>query len=953
MLSRHQALRLTALLWASLIVLALPATAAETGHPMPAIAFPQEHSELKADPAQVYGRLPNGMTYVIQKNQTPVRSATILFRVDLGSMMETEKQKGLAHFVEHMAFQGTTHIPRGELKAILERNGFTFGVDANAFTTASKTTYALTAPNTEKATIDTALFIIREIAGNITLDPAAIETERGVVLAEERVRDNPVMHRDTALGQFLYPGLRMADYSNPIGSTDIVKSAPAAEIAGLYHTWYRPDLATIVIVGDIDPKDIEARLKATFGDWKATAAAPAEPYWGHYAATGPRAFTYEAKGIAREIDATWVRPVEDRPDSPVRRMERGQDGLLALLLNRRYQQALQTGKASYVSASLGFYDNFKTSRNIFLAVTPSPGKAKEAFNEAYAVLRTFTSQGVTSDEAALIQSILPSFRTNLEKSYATRDNGGIAYATLDAIDTDSVVSGLDDSLKEIDGMAPALTQEALNARLKALFTGDGPIFADYGESTQDFPQASVMADYAVLASGQATAYAGPVRKPWPYANFGPRQQPVSHMIDPDFAFGHYVFPNGVILNVKHTDFAANQVLVEVDFAGGSQRLDPRTPRPVTLPFGSFVLAGGLGKLELGDIQATLAGKVASVSYGMAGRRSLLTGGTTPADLPTQMQLLMAYTVDPGLRSQPYAQFQAYVPEALRTMKSNPGAVLGHEISSVIHPGDWRFDQHWLEKAPSVPWSDLAKIYTDSLKNTPITITIVGDIDDAGAVAAVASTFATLPTRPKIAEKAAGGDVIRFPPAEHAFTFLHDGRQDQNISVVLWPTTDFYANPQQARGMHLLAGVLRNRLFDDLRQKAGADYSPESFSNMDAEYPGFGYFQIDATIKLADDALFRDTVAKIVADLQSRPVSADELERVRRPLLDSFATEQKTNGYWFSTIIDVGTTPGARAATLNFESQLQAVTPAELMQLAKTYLRADTAIHIAVKPRPAP
>ncbi|WP_443749866.1 M16 family metallopeptidase [Asticcacaulis solisilvae] len=927
---------------------ALPAAS----HPMPAVTFAQEHSALKADAAQLYGRLPNGMTYVIQKNTTPPGTAYVLLRIRAGSMMETDAQKGLAHFVEHMAFEGTTHIGHGELKPMLERNGFAFGADANAYTTASTTTYVLNAPRSDDKTLGQALFILREVAGNMIIAPADVDSERGVILSEERVRENAYKHRDTAFGKFLYPGLRMADYSDPIGSTDVIKAAPADELKRFYKTWYRPELATLVIVGDFDPAAMEKQIKAKFSDWKAATPTPEEPDWGAYAAKGPRVFDYAAKGLNREVAATWIRPLETRPDGLDREIETAQDALLATLLNRRFQALQVSGEAQFASASLSFYENYKTSRNIVLSVIPKPGKAKDAFAQTWGVFHTFAEHGVTRDEAALVQSLVPELRSNVEKSYSTRDNSAIAGSILNDIDTDSVLLGLADSLKTIDQIPAALTQDRLNARLKTLFSADGPVFADYGDDIADFPPQAVMAEFTRISGTTTEAYAETVRKDWPYTNFGTPVQPATHSVDKDFGFGHYVFPNGVVLNIKPNRYAANTILVQVDFAGGARRFDPKTPRPMPLLFSDFFIAGGLGKLDITEIQRSLAGKTVNINYLMTSRHTSIGGATTPGDLDTELQVLMAYATDPALRGQNYAQFQAYTPERLRTQRSTPGGVMNYELSSVLHPGDWRYDIHTQGKAPSIAWEDVASLFRDSLKDTPITVTVVGDVDEAKAVAATAATFATLPQRPAEAPFAPGSNSSTFPPAQREFVFTHDGRADQNISAVLWPTTDFYADVGAARGLYILAGVVQNRMFDELREKEGADYSPGAFSSMDNDFTGFGFFEITATIKAENDGAFRAAVTRILADIKAHPPTRDEIERVRAPMLQGNAKARLTDDYWFALMVDQASDPRARTTYLNLDDSLKAVDGKRLSELAAKWLKDDTAIHVTVKPSAA-
>jgi zinc protease len=330
-------------------------------------------------------------------------------------------------------------------------------------------------------------------------------------------------------------------------------------------------------------------------------------------------------------------------------------------------------------------------------------------------------------------------------------------------------------------------------------------------------------------------------------------------------------------------------------------------------------------------------------------RTALSGNTTPGDLDLQLQILMAYATDPGLRGQAFAQYQAYVPEQIRTVRSTPGGVLGYELNSVLHPGDWRYDTHAVARAPQIAWADVASLFRDSLKDAPVTVTITGDVDEAKAVDAVASTFATLPPRPRTASFAPGAEATGFPPKQKEFVFTHDGRADQNISLVLWPTSDFYSHVADARGLYLLSGIVQNRLFDALRQKAGADYAPQASSSMDMDFPGYGVFQVMATIKAGDDAAFRTAVATIVADLKAHPPSKDEIERVRAPILQSNAKARLTDGYWQGLMVDLAADPRARQTYLDLDSQLKAVDGKALSALARTWMNDDAAIHVTVKP----
>jgi zinc protease len=942
--NNYKAIFLVCALSAPLVFVSAAAAA-----PIKAIEFPQEHSDLRADPAAHYGRLPNGLTYIIRKNTTPAGTATVYMRVGAGSMMETAAQKGLAHFTEHMAFKGTTHIPAGELKNILERHGFAFGVDANAYTTASKTVYALQAPKNDDETLDTALFMMREVAGNMTLDPGVIDPELGVILGEERLGDKPTTHRNNAWIHQLYAGQRFADFSTPIGSVDVLRSAPRSELAAFYSAWYRPELTTLILVGDFDPAAMENKIKAKFSDWPGGRPMPADIAWGTHAPKGIQTFSFAEKGITEEMGVTWIAPADESHDSLSKEIGKLQDGFVALLLNRRYQIMFQAPNTAFLSASFGSYDNFETSHNVFLSVVPKPGKTRPAFEQAYGVLQSFTAQGVTAQEASLLQTVLPVIEKNLTASYQTRTNADIASALLGSIDADTVEQALDDKLKAVELAKPKLSQIDLNARLKTMFDGDGPVLSHSGETLGDFDEAAMKADYTTLTKQIAATYKEAAKKAWPYTDFGPAATPVSHSVDKDFGYTHYVYPNGMTLNIKPTKLSANQVLVEVDFPGGLQSFDPKSGRPFAVASGSFFAAGGLNKLTVNEINDALPDKVKSLGYALGDGKTLLQGVTTSSDLPTQLQLLMAYATDLGSQAEGFERFKAYVPEYLKTLKASPAAVLDYNIKQILLSGDPRYDQSVLEHIDPIKYDDVRSIFSESLKDTPIAITIVGDVDEAEAVADVGKTFGTVPQRPTSQRRFPGADHVDFPPKQHDFTLYHEGRDDQSISLVIWPTNGFYADTKMSRGVSVLADVLKNRLFEEIREKQGIDYAPTAESYDDEDYSSYGYIAAKATIKAGGDAGFRGSMDKIVADLKTHPIGDDELLRVEKPIRENFDNEAKNNNFWLSTIVRVDGDRRARNAEIVRHAEYEAVTAQDVMRLAQKYLRDETAIHIKVVP----
>ena len=252
-----------ALLLASAVLVAAPAAS----QPAKVNGWGVPLTDVTPDPSIRYGTLPNGMKYAIMRNAVPKGASVVRLRFEFGSIGEKEEERGLAHFIEHMAFNGTTHVPEGEMARILERQGLKFGPDTNAVTGFDQTVYMLNLPKSDDEHVDTALMLMREVASEVKFDPAAVDRERGVILGERRFRDTFQLHQIEDQLAFQMPD---APYPKrlPIGTETVLKTAPAERIHDLYRRNYRPDNATLVFVGDADLAAIEKKILAKFADWR-------------------------------------------------------------------------------------------------------------------------------------------------------------------------------------------------------------------------------------------------------------------------------------------------------------------------------------------------------------------------------------------------------------------------------------------------------------------------------------------------------------------------------------------------------------------------------------------------------------------------------------------------------------------------------------------------------------
>jgi len=941
------------LIWVLILLAVASPALAVTAPPVTGqgIAWPQDGSDLKPDPKARYGRLPNGMTYVLYKNTAKARGGAVRLRIAAGSMQERDDQRGLAHFVEHMAFNGSTNIAEGDLTKILAREGFSFGTDANAFTDYETTDYVLNLPGNDTDEFETALFIFREIAGNLTFAPDAIERERGVILSEERLRSSPQARSQQAFIETAYAGQLYAQ-RNPIGSLDVIRTAPRQAILDYYQDFYRPENATLIVVGDFDVNAMERRIRAHFGDWTpARPGPPKQANYGSYAPKGTSTEIYTEKNLFDQVSATWVRPYIDAPDASASRT-RGMIKFMATwILNRRFSQLAQQADAPYLSASVN-YDNDRLALNTTtLSVVPKPGQDRVAFTSALKTLRQFIAGGATPEEIAAFIAASDAQMADQVKTEVTQYSDDIADNLFSSLDDNGVYSSAAQNRVLWDRIRPELTVDKTNLWTRWLFTGDGPLLARQGADPAAFTADDLKAAWTEAEGGATDAWTQSAVKPWPYTDFGPAVKAVRKAHVDVLDYDRFVYPNGVVVNIKPSPLIKNQVLVSVRFAGGYRLFSPKdAPLLQTTKFYD-VSDGGLGRISPDDAARALADKTFDVQYNLDEDAATLSGTTTTDSFATQMQVLMAYVTDPGYRPDTFTTTEASLDYVYDAMMSDPATVLNIGLSGWLNSGDPRARFPTRAEMKAATLDQLKAILHKTMNHVPVEVTIAGDISEGSALKVVERTFATLPAVPDSVTPAPGADFEALPADRTPQVWYHEGRDDQEVAFAAFPATDALGDIQATRGLTLLAAVFDGRLNDELREKKGATYDSEVQANLSEAFKGYGYVWAQATIKPDTDPDFYDAVTKIAADLSAHPVTADELNRARAPVVESLGDKYKNNEDWLDVIPGLYGNDRLWPYRVSVYRQYMAVTPGDIQKLAQLYLKPDTMLRAKAVPTP--
>ena len=909
-------------------------------------AWAFEKSDVPVDPGYRFGRLPNGMRYVIRQNATPKGTALVRMQIDAGSLDEGDGERGYAHYVEHMAFNGSTNVPEGEMVKLLERHGLAFGADTNASTGFERTTYMLDLPKNDPELLDIALMLMRETASELTFNAGAVDRERGVVQAEMRDRNTFALKNFQDQLDFVLPGSKVASRL-PIGTAESLAGASPQGLKAFWKREYVPEHTTLYVIGDFDPDLVEAKIKDRFGSWK---AAPAEPR--------PKAGPVDLKEPARGdvyIDAALSERVTvsrkgaylKEPDTLAQRKENLLRQIGYAIINRRMLRRTREANAPFRNASFGTSDIFKEGRTTELNIDTVDGKWRRGMIEAGVEYRRALTYGFTKEEVDEQIAIIRTANANAAKGEATRSNGQLLGAAQALVMDEQVPDTPTNSQNRLEAFIPEITPEAvLGALQREIVPLESPLVRFQGRT----PPAE--GDKG-LQSAWAQAMAAPVKpmeqkaaQTFGYTQFGPPGKVVSDVVEPKLGIRTIRFANGVRLNIKKTDLKADQVLIQVSVDGGDMLASK--DRPLSTRMISVLSLGGLGKHSKDELDTMLAGRTVSANLGATDETFVSIAATTPRDMELQLQLMTAQLVDPGYRREGEVLFKQSINNLFASLRATPGAALSAELGAIISDGDPRFSLGKVEDYRVLSFEKLKGTVSDRFQNGAIEIGIVGDVDEEAAIGYVARTFGALPPREPDFRRYDSERDRTFTKDRKRHVVRHTGAKDQAVVTLIWPTRDG-EDLTAALQLQLLERVMRIQMTDTLREKLGKAYSPGASSNTSRTYKGYGTFSVNASVDVKDVPATRAAIKDTVSGVRDKPVSDDILKRAREPMLEGYDNALKTNAGWLTFVDRAQTEPENIDRFLQGKQTLQAITPAELHAVAKKYLTPEGAVEIDVLP----
>ncbi|MDO8541781.1 MAG: insulinase family protein [Opitutaceae bacterium] len=938
-----------------------------------AIPFPHEQSDLKPDPLIKFGKLPNGMRYAVRPNKEPKERVSLRLLVEAGALHETDQQQGLAHFLEHMAFNGSENFAPDTLIEFFQRMGMNFGGDTNASTWYQRTLYLLQLPDTKETTLSEGLKVFIDYAGGLLLKPEEINKERGIILSEKRTRDSVGYRTWLATQKFLLGGTKFAE-RDVIGTTEILSTAGRDQFLDFYNTWYRPELMSVVVVGDIDPVAMEKRLIEAFSGLKPRGPGRPKPDLGRIAAReGVQTFHhYESEAPSTNVTISTITPYTKEPDTKATQLKYLPRRIANAMINRRLSILAKKENAPFTggSASAGEGYNFYRMTSIALNCRADQWQAALAVGDQE--LRRAREHGFQPGE---LKEVVANFRNGLEqavKTYATRRSDGIADEITDTLLDRNVYTAPDEDLALYGPALEKITVEHCVASLReawspkhrlVMVTGNAKISSDAkdagkappGDAIGDKAGSESRAAQAAITAVFEKSRATPVSPgeaindaDWAYADFGALGKVAHREQVEDLGITLLRFENGVRLNLKKTDFEANRIRLFIRLGTG-QLTEPADQRGLSFYLGQTYNEGGLGQHSADDLRRILAGRTVGASFGSTGDAFVVNGTTNREDLLLQLQLMAARITDPGFRPEAARQARKGIDQMYLSLAHTASGPFTLEVARLLASGDHRFGLPPKEEMLKRNLDEVKTWVAGELAHGAIEIAIVGDMDVDATIAAVARTFGALPKRdpkPSLDELR----QVRFPTQPIDQSYQIDTEIPKGTVALYWPTTDG-REIRRARRLNMLSEVFNDRMRIKVREEMGDAYSPGSGSSASDIYPGYGYMQASVTIDPPRAKEVADIIVNIAHEMAEKGITEDELERARKPVLTSLRESARTNQYWlFNVLARAQERPEALDWARSRYSDNESITTAEITELAKKYFPAPRASRVIVVPQ---
>ena len=889
---------------------------------------------IPVDPDFRIGKLDNGLTYYIRHNNWPENRAEFYIAQRVGSIQENDDQRGLAHFLEHMAFNGSKHFKGNELLRWCESVGVKFGTDLNAYTSIDQTVY--------------------DWADGLLLEQEEIEKERGVIHEEWRLRTSAsqrMLERDLPK---LYPGSKYG-HRMPIGLMEIIDNFERPFLQAYYEKWYRPDNQAIIVVGDINVDQVEQKIKTTFSQIAKPAADAAKVVTEPVPDNEEPIYVID-KDKEQQINVAYVMMKHEAfPDSLKGTLTyvltNFMKGAALSMLNDRLREYAEKPESPFLQASVGDgnYLLSKTVDAFEVDVLPKEGQTETALQTALTEARRAAEFGFTATEYSRYKA---NYLSSLEKSYSNKDkryNSQFVSQCVGNFLNNNPMPSIDYTYTTMKQLVPAIPIDAINALIKELVSNNDKnlVVLNFNNEkegavypTEDGLQKAITAARAA----QIEAYVDNV-KDEPLMTTLPQKGSITKETKNDlFGYTELKLSNGATVVLKQTDLKKDQVLLRGYGYGGSALYGDEDLPNLKL-FGDVIEASGLGNFSHNELEKALAGKIASASLSMDAYREYINGSSTPKDVETMLQLVYLYFTNINKDQKSYDNLMQTVEISLKNRLLQPENVFSDSLTLTLGNHHPRVKPLNLDDLKKVSYDRILQIAKERTANAAAyTFDIVGNYDEQTIRPLIEQYLGSLPSQKEV-EK--GKQIDTDFKGEVINSFKHKAETPKSIAVMFWYSKQLPFTSENSIKAAIAGQILSMEYLKKIREDASAAYTvgaSAGISTDDFENNATIYVYCPMKPEKADVALpiMRDEVLAL-----SKGCDPDKLAKVKEYMLKNHADQLKQNNYWITTI-DMWRYKGVDFHK-DYEQLVNAQTPESIAAFVKEVLKAGNHAEVIMLP----
>jgi len=903
--------------------------------------------QIPVDPEVVIGTLPNGLRYYVRPNAKPGKRAELRLVVKAGSVLEDDDQQGVAHFVEHMEFEGTRHFPRQGIVEFLGSLGLGIGADANAATSYDDTQYTLRVPTDVPGALDRALLVLEDWAQGASFEQDGIDRERAIVLSEWRMNLGAGERTGDKIRRVQLEGSRYADRP-PIGKPDVLERAPREALTRFYHDWYRPDLMAVIVAGDIDRAAVEKMIKDHFSSLKNPSPERPRPAFDVPDKPGTRyAVVTDKETTATQVELTDLRPARNQGSVGGYR-EVMMDQLFGAMLSNRLDELTQRENPPFIRAA--------ADRSLF----PMPRTKDEAVLQALV-----SNDGVARGLEALVTELQRVARFGFAATELARAKqsmmAGYERVVTESPDRESASRADEYTRNFLQGEAlptiwqelafhrrfvPGITLREINALTSDWFPDQNRVVIVAAPDAAGV----VLPDQAQLAAAVKTAMAKRLEA---YVDAGtgqalmdapPARGTIVKTMDRPGGISEWTLSNGATVVLKPTTLKEDQILFRAFGPGGTSLASDADFIPARVA-DDVVPAGGVGKFDAVMLDKIFAGKAIAVRPFIGEVEQGMSGGSTPQDLETMFQLLHLRFTQPRADPTAFAAMASQVKGLLANRMASPDVVFNQTIDAAV-------SQNSPRRQPETPatvdkWNlpaSLAFYKARFADASHFTFVFVGSFKPETMKPLVETYIASLPATHA---NETWRDLGITPPT---------GVIEKTIEMGIAPKSQVaivFSGPFEYDDAHRLALktmtlLLQSRLFDSIRQELGGTYSITANAGA-SKVPRSQYsVRIEWTCDPARTTTLVQRVFEEVEALKGSYISRDRMERIRQGLLREYELDSQDNGYFLNEIARRYSDRDVAGAT-NLPEQIAALTGTAIQQAAQTYLNTSNYVKVIITP----